>query len=137
MTIAAIGTANKIPKNHIIIPQRIIEIKITTLLIPRDLFIIRGIRILFSMVLIRKITQVITKNHKTPKLIPQIIAAGIHHTTGHTYGTISSNPRIRDNDNLFGISIPNNSIIHRDIYIETHIYTDNNNLCFNHIHNCL
>jgi len=65
--IAAIGTASKIPKNHIIIPHKIIEMKITTLLIPKDLFIINGTIMLFSIALITNIIPVIINPHNIPK----------------------------------------------------------------------
>jgi hypothetical protein len=65
--IAAIGTASKIPKNHIIIPHKIIEIKITTLFIPSDFSIINGTIILFSIALIRSIILVIITPPQSPK----------------------------------------------------------------------
>ena len=64
--IAAIGTESKIPKNHIIIPHKIIEINITTLLIPKDLFIINGMRIFPSIVLIINIIPAIINHPIAP-----------------------------------------------------------------------
>ncbi|HCB51945.1 TPA: hypothetical protein DEP21_05285 [Patescibacteria group bacterium] len=66
MIIAAIGTANKIHVTPIINPQRIIQMKITTVFTPRDLFISTGVIIFASNVLIRKITQVIITQAQIP-----------------------------------------------------------------------
>jgi hypothetical protein len=78
--IAAIGTASNIPRNHIIIPHKIIEMKITTLFIPSDLFIINGTIILFSIALIIKIIPVIINPHSNQKCVNPNKIGGIHHT---------------------------------------------------------
>jgi len=80
--IAAIGTASKIPTNPMTNHHKIIEIKIIIGLIPKDLFIIIGERILFSTVLMTKTTPATTAH---PRIQNPVIApktAGIPPTNG-------------------------------------------------------
>lgn len=84
MIIAAIGTASRTPTSPIIIPQRIIEIKITTVFIQSVLFMSSGIRTLFSIILIsHEMTHKIT-HHQIQKPVNPAITAGILPIIGPT-----------------------------------------------------
>ena len=82
--IAAIGTARSIHITPITNPHKIIEIKITTVFIPNVLFISRGARTLFSIVLIINITAATIIPHRIPNQVIPVKNAGIHQSNGPT-----------------------------------------------------
>ena len=121
VTMTAIGTASKIPKNPKISPQIIILMKITIGLTPKVLFINNGMSTLFSN-RCNNITHPITINAPyRQKLMKATNAAAAHHTNGPIYGIISVIAIIPASTHFWGRSNPNNVSIHRIAYIATPI----------------
>jgi hypothetical protein len=105
--------------------------------IQRFLFIITGVRIFDSIILIKNTTTITIAAHQTPNHINPNKTAGIQPNVGHMYGIISNNHSIIARDNLLGISIQNNDIIHKARYIVIQTYTERIILDFNQIPNFL
>ena len=89
-TITAIGTANRIQKNHIIVPQSIMHKKIIRGLTHKVFHISTGTRIFSSdcCITVYKIATAINPHHQ--EKISADTAAGSHHRNGPRYGIISN-----------------------------------------------
>jgi hypothetical protein len=91
-TITAIGTANRTPKNHIIVPHNIIHKKTTKGLTHNVFHIIIGTNNFSSDCWIIVYRIMTARNHHHPEKIKADIAAGNHHKNGQIYGIISNKP---------------------------------------------
>jgi len=107
----AIGTASNIPINPSVLAPISIQMKMSNELTHRVLFMIHGIRILFSHRCITKNKIPTPINPATPLLIVPTNNAGTLPISGPTYGMISVSHAIRASDKILGISRPNHDSI--------------------------
>ena len=84
VTITAIGTASNTPKNHIIVPHKIIHMNTTKGLTHKVFHINTGTRIFSSDCWIIMYRIITARNHHHPENMRAEIAAGIHHRNGQT-----------------------------------------------------
>ena len=110
----------------------IIDINISTGLIPRVFFINTGVNT-FSCTILNTY-NINTMSIAIKNELYNIATANskIHVKIGQIYGMISSNHAITAIHNLFGISIPHHHMMTNVIQTVTAIYRLNNNLAFSH-----
>lgn len=115
-TITDIGTANKTPKNPIILQHRSIQTKTSKGLTHKAFHIIIGTKN-FSSVCCMIVYKIITaKTHRHPENIKAETAAGAAHKNGQMYGMISKSHANRANVHFWGIEIQIRSKIHKPKY---------------------
>ena len=132
-TITAIGTANNTPKNHIIVPHRIIHINTTNGLTHKVLHISTGTKSFSSDCWIIVYKIITAKNHHHHVKIKADTAAGSHHKNGPRYGIISNNPANIARVHFWGTLIPNNSSIRSHKYDINHMNTHRKSWFFNRV----
>lgn len=137
VTITAIGTASKIPRNPRISPQMIMLMKITIGLTPKVLFINNGISTLFSSHC-KSIAQPITiKAPYRQKCMKATNAAAAPPMNGPIYGINSVIATIPASAHFWGRSNPNNANIHKIAYMATPINRQSISWDFNRTPSCL
>ncbi len=111
----AIGTASTIPINPSVLAPTTIHKKISNELTHSVLFIIRGMRTLFSSHWITKNNTPTPTNHAKPWLSVPTSSAGMLPNNGHIYGISSVNHAMIAREKMLGSCIPNSAKISNPI----------------------